>query len=73
MKIELITTPGCPNCAKVKKMFDEMKLKYEVIDVVKKPAILKKYPISSAPGIVINGRIEFTGVPDMNALKKRIR
>jgi len=45
MKVQILTTPGCTNCAKVKEMLNAMKVKYEVIDVTKNPDILQKYPI----------------------------
>ncbi len=73
MKVQILTTPGCSGCAKVEKMLDEMKVKYEVIDITKNPEILQKYQVMSAPGIVINGRLEFTGVPSKEELKKKIK
>jgi len=33
MKIQILTTPGCGNCAQVKKMLDDMKVKYERADI----------------------------------------
>ena len=72
MKVQILTTPGCAGCAKVKVMLDEMKITYEVIDVTKNLDILQKYPILHAPGIVINGKLEFTGVPGKEELKKRL-
>jgi len=72
MKVQILTTPGCTGCAKVEEMLDELKVKYEVIDVTKKPKVLEKYPIMSAPGIVINGKLEFSGVPSLKELKKKL-
>ena len=63
MKVEILTTPDCSNCSVVEKMFDEIGISYDVIDVTKKPEYLEKYPIFTAPGIVIDGRLEFTGIP----------
>lgn len=71
-KVQILTTPGCSGCATVERMLDEMKVGYEVIDVTKNPDILQKYPIMTAPGIVINGKLEFTGVPSMEELKNRL-
>ncbi len=73
MKIEILTTPGCSNCSVVEKMLDEMKVSYEVIDVTEKPEYLKKYPIFTAPGIVINEKLEFTGVPKKEKLIEKIK
>ncbi|MCH6571457.1 MAG: thioredoxin family protein [Thaumarchaeota archaeon] len=72
MKIEILTTPGCSNCSVVEKMLDEMKVSYEVIDVTEKPEYLEKYPIFTAPGIVINEKLEFTGLPKKEKLIEKI-
>lgn len=71
-KVLILTTPGCAGCVKVEKMLDELKVRYDVIDVTQAPDILQKYPIMSAPGIVINGKLEFTGVPEKDALKRKV-
>ncbi len=73
MKIEILTTPGCSNCSVVEKMLDEMKVSYEVIDVTEKPEYLEKYTIYTAPGIVINEKLEFTGVPKKEKLIEKIK
>jgi len=73
MKIEILTTPSCSNCSVVEKMLDEMKVSYEVIDVTEKPEYLEKYPIFTAPGIVINEKLEFTGVPKKEKLVEKIK
>ncbi|MCH7940759.1 MAG: thioredoxin family protein [Thaumarchaeota archaeon] len=72
MKIEILTTPDCSNCSVVEKMLDEMKVSYEVIDVTEKPEYLEKYPIFTAPSIVINEKLEFTGVPKKEKLVEKI-
>jgi glutaredoxin len=73
MKVEILTTPGCTNCIVVEKMLDEMKVSYEVIDVTEKPEYLEKYPIYTAPGVVINGKLEFTGVPKKQELMEKLQ
>ncbi len=73
MKVQILTTPGCSGCVKVEKMLDEMKVKYKMIDITKNPKILQKYPIMAAPGIVINGKLEFAGVPSKEELKKKLK
>lgn len=72
MKVQILTTPGCGGCAKVEKMLDGMKVKYTVIDVTKNQKILQKYPILSAPGIVIDGKLEFVGVPKEEELEGKL-
>ena len=73
VKVQILTTPGCVSCVEVKKMLDAMKVKYEVIDIVKNPLILEKYQIMTAPGIVINGKLKFTGVPSKKELRNLIK
>ena len=73
MKIEILTTPACANCSVVEKMLDEMGISYEVIDVTEKPEYLQKYPIYTAPGVVIDGKLEFTGVPKRKELVEKLK
>jgi len=72
MKVQILTTPSCSNCSVVEKMLDELGVKYEVIDVTEKPEYLQKYPIYTAPGIVIDDKLEFVGVPKKEKLKAKI-
>lgn len=72
VKVQILTTPGCSSCIKVEKMLDEMKIKYQVIDITKNPKIVEKYHVMSAPGIVINGKLEFQGVPSKKELKEKL-
>lgn len=72
-KVQILTTPGCGSCARVEKMLDEMGVKYEVIDITKNPDILQKYQVMTAPGIVINEKLEFTGVPNKEELKNKLK
>ena len=69
MKFEILTTPGCSNCKTLEKLLKELKISYDLIDVTEKPEYLEKYPIFSAPGLVINGKLEFTGIPKIEDLK----
>lgn len=73
MKVEILTTPDCTNCSVVEKMLDEMKIPYEIIDVTEKSEYLEKYPIFTAPGIVINGNLEFTGIPKKEKLIEKLK
>lgn len=72
MKIQILTTPGCSNCSIVEKWLDELGISYDVIDVTKNPELLQKYPIYTAPGIVIDGKLEFTGLPNKKKLIEKI-
>lgn len=70
MKIEILTTPGCSSCKILEKMLDEKNISYQVIDVTEKPEYLQKYPIFTAPGLVINEKLEYTGIPKQKELEK---
>ena len=73
VSVQILTTPSCSSCVAVEKMLDKMGVKYELIDITKNPEILQKYPIMTAPGVVINGKLEFTGVPKEKELIRKIK
>jgi len=73
MKVEILTTPDCSNCNVVEKMLDELGISYTVVDVTEKPEYLEKYPIYTAPGVVINEKLEFTGVPKKQELVEKLK
>ena len=57
MKVEILTTPDCANCSILEKMLNDIGVSYEKIDVTEKPEYLQKYPIYTAPGLVLNGKL----------------
>lgn len=71
-KIEILTTPSCGNCKVVETMLDKMNISYQVIDVTEKPEYLEKYPIFTAPGIIIDGKLEFVGIPKKAELEQKL-
>ncbi len=71
-EVQILTTPGCGSCARVEKMLDEMNVKYEVVDITQHPEMLQKYQVMTAPGIVIDGKLEFTGVPKEEELRAKL-
>ncbi len=73
MKVEVLTTPDCSNCSVLEKMLHEIGISYDVIDVTEKPEFLEKYPIYTAPGLVIDGKLEFTGIPKKKELIEKFR
>ena len=72
MKVQILTTPGCSNCNILEKMLDKLGVQYDVIDVTENIEYLEKYPIFTAPGLVINEKLEFTGIPKIDELKNRL-
>jgi glutaredoxin len=70
MKVEILTTPDCSNCKVLEKMLDKLRIFYDLIDVTEKPEYLEKYSIFTAPGLVVDGKLEFIGIPNKDDLKK---
>lgn len=60
----------CPNCI-VLELLDQLGIRYDLIDVTEKPEYLEKYQIFTAPGLVIDGKLEFTGIPKKEDLEKK--
>ncbi len=71
-KVEILTTPSCGNCNLVEKILNELNISFEIIDVTEKPEYLEKYPIFTAPGIVIDDKLEFTGVPKKHEILEKL-
>ena len=72
MKIQILTTPGCANCNVLENMLDNLGVEYTIIDVTEQPEFLEKYPIFTAPGLIINDKLEFTGIPKLEELKQKL-
>ena len=79
-KVLILDVPGCASCkyaealiAQIKKE-EKLQFSVEVKDITKHPDILQKYQVMISPGIVIDGKLKFTGRPQekelRNALKK---
>ncbi len=73
MKFQVLTTPDCSNCRVLENMLENLGLSYDLIDVTEKPEYLKKYPIFVAPGLIIDGKLVFSGIPKINDLRKIIQ
>ena len=78
IEVLFITVPNCVQCAKAKKVIEKVQrdfpeMKVEYIDVTEHPEILQKYPVMSSPGIVINGKLEYTGGLDEGAFRDQLK
>ncbi len=73
MNVLVLTTPDCSNCQVLEKMLDDLDVKYQVVDVTEKPEYLEKYPIFTAPGLVIDEKLAFTGIPKKEELLAKLR
>jgi len=78
-KVQILKTPGCGSCAQattmIKRIKEEEKLKFKIeeLDITEHPELLQKYQIMVSPGIVIDGKLEFTGIPREKKLKERLK
>lgn len=72
----VLSTSNCSSCKKAKTMLERMqkdiRMNIEEYDIMAHPGLLQKYPIMSMPGIVINGKLEFTGLPDEKKLREKL-
>ncbi len=77
--IKILTMPGCAHCPEAKELAFKMKeempdLMVEVIDVSKHPEVAVQYQLMSAPGIVVNDKLEWVGgVPKENDLREKLK
>ncbi|KKU25134.1 MAG: Glutaredoxin/thioredoxin-like protein [Microgenomates group bacterium GW2011_GWA2_46_16] len=77
--IQFVTVPGCHECAKAKKIFEELKPQYpemqiEEIDAAtaKGMELVQKYSIMASPGIIINGELFSTGALNKEDFVKKL-
>jgi len=77
-KVQILKTPGCSSCAQattmIKRIKEEEKLKFKIeeLDITEHPELLQKYQIMVSPGIVIDGKLEFTGIPSRKKLREKL-
>ncbi len=81
VRVEVLTSPNCTYCTvlkmRVNKVVEELKAKkidvaVKEVDVLKQPEIRLKYEITSAPALVINGKLIFIGLPREDEIRHRI-
>ena len=67
--VEVIVTPTCPYCpyaAVLANMFafmGEGKLIADIVEAIENPDIADEYGVTAVPTVVVNGHVEFVGVP----------
>lgn len=73
MEIKVLGT-GCPKCKQLEKVVTDILAELDVTaDVIKEEDIMKimEYGIMHTPGLVIDGKVVFSGrVPSSNELKQ---
>ena len=77
-RVQILKTPGCASCATATDLIREIKkeenLDFEIeeLDLTENPDLLQKYQIMVSPGIVIDGKLEFTGLPSEKKLREKL-
>lgn len=79
IKMQIVTVPGCECCEDIKRYIKDIQrdfpeLSVEIIDTTNPlgQEMVKKYNILSAPGIIINGKLEFSGEAKEEDLRKKL-
>ena len=76
VKVSILSTPGCSSCAAAKKMLEriakETPIEIEEIDAIGRPDLLEKHKFMAMPGIIIDGKLEFSGMPNEKELREKI-
>ena len=79
VNVKVLTMPGCAHCPEAKELVYRIKedmpdLEVEIIDVSKHPEFAVKYSLMSAPGIVVNDKLEYIGgVPKEEELREKLK
>ena len=79
INIQFITMPGCHECAKAKKIFEEVKPQYPKMQIEEIDAttprgmeMVQKYSIMASPGIIINNELFSTGALSKEDFVKKL-
>ncbi|MDH3281540.1 MAG: thioredoxin family protein [Gammaproteobacteria bacterium] len=77
MKIDLLTMPGCPHCAHAKEVLERISpdyadLEVTIHDLAQEPELASRYMLMSAPGVVIDGELAFSGGLNEAELRQRL-
>ena len=78
MLIEIFVAPdGCPSCGKAQRLVQQIAPDYPDVEVreihiLDAPDRVVEYGVFSTPFIVIDGKLEFVGVPKERDLRDRL-
>ncbi len=79
MQVKILSTPACGECAKAKKILEELKPQYpelavEEVDMATPEGqeIISQYMIMASPGIIINGELFSTGALNKQKLIEKL-
>lgn len=79
INVQLVKTQDCSHCGQVKDLlkklapeFPEMKVKEILMTTDKGMELVQKHGIMSSPGVIINGKLAFTGGASEEQLRKKL-
>jgi len=79
MLIEIFVAPdGCPSCGRAQRLVKQIAPDYPGVEVreihiLDAPDRVVEYGVFSTPFIVIDGKVEFVGVPRETDLRNRLK
>ena len=78
IELKILSTPECPPCDIAMRIAQKLQgefpdLSIEKVDMLEHPEVCEQYRIYSAPGVVINGKLEFVGAPKEKQLREKLR
>jgi glutaredoxin len=79
MLVEIFIAPdGCPSCGKAQRLVHQIASDYPGVEVreihiLDAPDRVVEYGVFSTPFVVIDGKVEFVGVPRETDLRNRLK
>ncbi len=78
--LEVLSSPGCHNCAELKKYWESIKndfpdVEMREVDLASDQgqAMVQKYMIMASPGVIINGELFSTGGVDKERFEAKLK
>lgn len=76
VEVKMLHTPGCKACEKSRKTIEAVQEDYDFtfkdVDLTDNPELAAEYQVMSAPGIVIDGELEFQGGVTEKKLRNKL-
>lgn len=79
IKVELVKNQGCPSCAQVlgtlnniKSDYPDMEIKEILMTTKKGMELVQEHSIMTSPGVIINGKLAFTGGASESQLRAKL-
>lgn len=78
--VEVLTSGGCPHCAKLKKQvkdviadLDDQRVQYREVDIVEWIDYAVKLGVRRTPAVAVNGKLLAEAVPTEAQLRRAVR